>query len=159
MNAAVVTAAIVVRRTITASAEELFDAWLDPEALSIWMRPGTIRSTVATVEPHAGGAYQITMMGQSGPIVHRGVYLLIDRPRRLVFTWASPGTEMHDTLVTVDFVALGPKTEVIVTHEQLPESAKPSHADGWTRGLEHLDEACARGLLNTAHRHATGERS
>ncbi|MEJ0084284.1 MAG: SRPBCC domain-containing protein [Pseudomonadota bacterium] len=147
MNAALASAAVVVRRTISASAEDLFDAWLDPEALATWMRPGAIRSTVAKVEPRVGGSYEITMQGQSGPIVHRGVYQQIDRPKRLVFTWASPGTELRDTLVTVDFVPAGKRTEIIVTHEQLPESARPSHSNGWTSGLQHLDEACQQGLL------------
>jgi uncharacterized protein YndB with AHSA1/START domain len=147
MNAALSNAAVVVRRAIAASAEDLFDAWLDPEALATWMRPGTIRSTVAKIEPRVGGSYEIIMQGQSGPIVHKGVYQQIDRPKRLVFTWASPGTELRDTLVTVDFVAAGPRTEVVVTHEQLPESARPSHSKGWTSGLEHLDEAYQQGLL------------
>jgi uncharacterized protein YndB with AHSA1/START domain len=147
MNAALASAAVVVRRTISATAEDLFDAWLDPEALATWMRPGTIRSTVAKVEPRVGGSYEIIMQGQSGPIVHKGVYQQIDRPKRLVFTWASPGTELRDTLVTVDFVPTGKRTEVIVTHEQLPESARPSHSNGWTSGLLHLDEACQQGLL------------
>jgi uncharacterized protein YndB with AHSA1/START domain len=147
MNAALASAAVVVRRTIAASAEDLFDAWLDPEALAAWMRPGTIQSTVAKLEPRVGGSYEITMQGQSGPIVHSGVYRQIDRPKRLVFTWASPGTELRDTLVTVDFIAAGRRTEVVVTHEQLPESARPSHSRGWTSGLEHLDEACQKGLV------------
>ena len=137
----------MVRRTISASAEDLFDAWLDPEALATWMRPGAIRSTVAKVESRVGGSYEITMQGQSGPIVHKGVYQQIDRPKRLVFTWASPGTELRDTLVTVDFVPAGQRTEVIVTHERLPESARPSHSNGWTSGLLHLDEACQQGLF------------
>lgn len=147
MNAAVASAAVVVRRTIAASAEDLFDAWLDPEALAAWMRPGTIQSTVAKVEARVGGVYEITMQGQSGPLTHRGVYREINRPNRLVFTWASPATEQLDTLVTVDFIAVGKKTEIVVTHEQLPESAMPSHSRGWTSGLEHLDEACQKGLI------------
>jgi uncharacterized protein YndB with AHSA1/START domain len=149
MNAALssLTAAVVVRRTIAAAADDIFDAWLDPEALAAWMRPGVIRSTVAHVEPRVGGAYEITMQGSAGPIVHKGVYRQIDRPRRLVFTWHSPGTEWKETLVTVDFVVLGEKTEVIVTHEQLPESAVPSHRNGWNSGLQHLDEACKQGII------------
>jgi len=147
MNAAHASATVVVRRTIAASAEELFDAWLDPEALATWLRPGPVRSTVAKVEPYEGGSCEITMSGRSGPIVHKGVYRQIVRPKRLVFTWASPGTELRDTLVTVDFVRADERTEVIVTHEQLPESARPSHSEGWTRGLEHLAQACEQGLL------------
>jgi uncharacterized protein YndB with AHSA1/START domain len=146
-HSAVASAAVVVRRTIAASAEDLFDAWLDPQALAQWMRPGAIRSTVARVEPRVGGAYEITMQAPSGPIVHKGVYRAIDRPRRLVFTWMSGPTEERETLVTVDFVTQGKRTEVIVTHEQLPESARQSHRNGWTSGLEHLDEACQKGFI------------
>ena len=87
------------------------------------------------------------MQGQSGPIVHKGVYRTIERPKRLVFTWISGPTENKETLVTVDFVRIDKRTEVIVTHEQLPESAMPSHRNGWTSGLEHLDEACQKGLI------------
>ena len=147
MNAALhASAAVVVRRTIPASAEVLFDAFLDPEALAEWMRPGTIRSTVATVEPRVGGRYEIVMHGDSGTITpHTGVYRLIDRPKRLVFTWNSPHTGPNETLVTIDFVTAAKGTEVVVTHELLPEEARPSHSRGWTSGLEHLDQACAQG--------------
>lgn len=140
-------AAVVVRRTIAASAEDLFDAFLDPEALAAWMRPGTIRSTVAHVEPRVGGRYQIVMQGESGPLPHTGVYRVIDRPKRLVFTWHSIATEQKETLVTVDFVQAGTKTEVVVTHEMLSETARAPHSRGWTSGLEHLDEACRKGLI------------
>jgi uncharacterized protein YndB with AHSA1/START domain len=150
MNAAtsddLISAAVVVRRTIAASAEDIFDAWLDPQALAQWMRPGTIESTVARVEPHVGGTYQITMQSASGPIVHQGVYRCIERPRRLAFTWISPPTELQETLVTVDFIPVGKRTEVIVTHELLPESAKAAHRKGWTGALEHLDQTCQQGI-------------
>jgi len=146
MNAALTaSAAVIVRRIIPASAEVLFDAFLDPNALAEWMRPGAIRSTVATVEPRVGGRYEVLMQGDSGTIPHRGVYRLLDRPRRLVFTWNSPHTGPNETLVTVDFLKVPNGTEVVVTHEMLPEEARPSHSRGWTSGLEHLDEACTRG--------------
>jgi uncharacterized protein YndB with AHSA1/START domain len=140
-------AAVIVRRTIAASAEDLFDAFLEPEALATWMRPGAIRSTVARVEPRVGGRYEIIMQGESGPLPHTGVYRVIDRPKRLVFTWRSIATEQRETLVTVDFLPVGTKTEVVVTHEMLTETARPSHSRGWSSGLEHLDEACRQGLL------------
>jgi uncharacterized protein YndB with AHSA1/START domain len=140
MNAALAPVAVVVRRTIAASAEKLFDAWLDPISLAQWMRPGTIHSTVAQVDARVGGNYEIVMHGDSAPIVHTGVYRVIDRPRRLVFTWQSVHTGPDETLVTVDFVRLDKRTEIIITHEQLPESARPSHSKGWTGALDRLEE-------------------
>jgi uncharacterized protein YndB with AHSA1/START domain len=146
MNAVIAPAAVVVRRTIAAPAEDIFDAWLNPEALAVWMRPGTIKSTVAKVEPRVGGRYEIIMQGESERFPHTGVYRVIDRPRRLVFTWHSPATDEKESLVTVELLRLGGKTEVVVTHEQLAESARESHSRGWTSALEHLDEGCRKGL-------------
>ncbi len=72
MNAAVqAAAAVVVRRMITASPEELFDAWLDAEALGIWMRPTGIRHTSAKTEPRVGGSYEIIMQGDEKTYPHR----------------------------------------------------------------------------------------
>jgi uncharacterized protein YndB with AHSA1/START domain len=140
MNAALASAAVVVRRTIAATPEVLFDAWLDPISLSHWMRPGGIQSTQARVDPRVGGEYEVIMRTDTNPIRHRGVYRAIERPRRLVFTWESPPTDNRETLVTVDFIAKGKSTEIVVTHEQLPESALPSHANGWTSAIEKLEQ-------------------
>jgi uncharacterized protein YndB with AHSA1/START domain len=147
MNAAIATAAVVVRRTISASAEELFDAWLDPQAMAIWMRPNSIQTTVATVDPRVGGRYEIVMRSATETYPHTGVYRVINRPRQLAFTWISRGTEQRESLVTVDFVARGAATEVVVTHEQLTEGAVPSHTDGWTSALARLEVACTQGSL------------
>lgn len=141
MNTATVSAALVVRRTIAAPADIIFDAWLDPIAVASWMRPGTIRNTVAKIDARVGGRYQIDMHGDAD-YPHTGVYKIIERPRKLVFTWISQGTEQRETLVTVDFFARDDRTEVVVTHEQLPEGAAPSHRDGWESGISRLGEFC-----------------
>jgi uncharacterized protein YndB with AHSA1/START domain len=142
MNAVVAAAAVVVRRIIAASAEELFDVWLDPEAMAVWMRPGGILRTEATVDPRVGGRYEIVMHSATETYPHTGTYRVIDRPRRLVFTWQSRGTEQKETLVTVDFLARGESTEVVIAHERLSESAQPSHTSGWTSALDRLQETC-----------------
>jgi uncharacterized protein YndB with AHSA1/START domain len=139
MNAAIAPAAVVVRRTIAASPEVLFDAWLDPIALATWMRPGSTHNTQATVDARVGGSYEIVMHIESGTVPHRGVYRAIERPRRLAFTWESPHTGEHPTLVTVDFVPRDGRTEVIITHEQLPEAKMQGHTNGWTSALEKLE--------------------
>jgi uncharacterized protein YndB with AHSA1/START domain len=142
MNAALAPAAVVVRRTIAARAEVLYDAWLDPIALATWMRPGAVHSVLATVDARVGGRYEIVMQVDSGPVPHRGVYRTLERPRRLAFTWESPHTGERETLVTVDFIARDSRTEVIVTHEQLPEAKMQAHTSGWTGALAKLDETC-----------------
>ncbi|MEO6186011.1 MAG: SRPBCC domain-containing protein, partial [Steroidobacteraceae bacterium] len=140
--------ALVVRRTIAASPEEIFDAWLDPAALGIWMRPNGIRHTSAKVDARVGGGYEINMQGDENTYAHSGVYRVIDRPRRLVFTWVSQGTERCETLVTVEFLQRDQRTEVVVTHEQLPAGARESHSKGWTSGLERLAEFSSSGALS-----------
>lgn len=130
---------VVVRRRIQAPAAELFDAWLDPEALAQWMRPGTVRRSTASVERRVGGRYEILMEVDSRVIPHRGVYRVIDAPRRLEFTWHSPHTGGRDTLVAVDFIAEGNATEVVVTHRELPDDEVASHNDGWSSGLAKLE--------------------
>lgn len=139
MNAALeAAAAVVVRRTIAASPEEIFDAWLDAEALGIWMRPAGIRHTSAKIDARVGGSYEIVMHDGEKTYPHHGVYKVIDRPRRLVFTWRSDATEGIITMVTVDFLPLDQCTEVVVTHTQLPDGARESHTSGWTSGIERL---------------------
>ncbi len=130
---------VTVRREIAASAEELFDAWLDPASIAVWMRPPGIARSTATVDAREGGAFEIVMHSAEGPILHTGVYRVIDRPRRLVFTWISPATRQTETLVTVEFLARRRTTDVVVTHERLPdEETVPSHTDGWCQVLELL---------------------
>ncbi len=48
-------ASITVRRTIEASAEEIFDAWLDADSLAAWMQPGEVLRATARTDARVGG--------------------------------------------------------------------------------------------------------
>ena len=123
---------VIVRRTIEAPAEALFDAWLDADSLATWMRPQGVSHSEVKVDPNVGGAFEIVMHHHTGPIRHTGSYQVIDRPKRLVFTWISPATQHQESQVTVEFHAGNGKTEVVITHVQLPnQEAVLPHFEGW----------------------------
>jgi uncharacterized protein YndB with AHSA1/START domain len=129
-------ATVMVRRTIDASPDELFDAWLDPDSLSAWMRPKKIHRTTATLDARVGGAFEIVLHGDGEVYTHYGSYLQIERPQRLVFTWQSSGTHDTQTLVTVDFIAQARGTEIVIVHERLPDAdARAAHREGWSEVL------------------------
>jgi uncharacterized protein YndB with AHSA1/START domain len=133
---------VTVRRTIAAPAEVLFDAWLNADSLATWMRPRGISHSECKVDPQVGGAFEIVMHGREGAMLHSGTYQVIDRPKRLVFTWISLHTQQQTTQVTVEFHPANGKTEVVITHMQLPNEALGlQHFEGWTLILEMLDKA------------------
>ena len=134
------TGKIVVRRTIAATVDELFDAWLDPESLAQWMHPGTATRSTVSVDARVGGAYEVVMNYESGPKRHYGEYRAIERNKKLVFTWYSDATHHTETLVTVEFHAASASTEIVLTHERLPDhEAGLKHTKGWMMALEQLE--------------------
>jgi uncharacterized protein YndB with AHSA1/START domain len=132
--------AVRVQRTLSATPERVFDAWLDPEALSQFMRPGTKRSTDAATDPRVGGLFLITMREEDGRVYpHAGEYLEIDRPRKLVFTWFSKATALAKSTVTIELRAVtGGKTELTLTHVGMPQDEMENHNRGWTAIMDLL---------------------
>jgi uncharacterized protein YndB with AHSA1/START domain len=128
-----------VSREIAAPAAVLFDAWLDPAKLSVFMRPGDTKLSDVKVDPRVGGAFEIVMHTANGAVPHTGAYQEITRPRRLVFTWNSPFAGSHGSLVTVEFNAKGQGTEIVITHERLPsEEMVTAHSGGWSSILDRI---------------------
>jgi uncharacterized protein YndB with AHSA1/START domain len=136
---------LTIRKLLSARREDVYDAWLDPESLAEWMRPNDgIRSTVE-VDPRVGGAFRIVMRHSGGEYDHRGEYLVLDRPSKIVFTWISDGTGQRESIVTIELHARGDETELVLTHEGLPdgESAR-RHTEGWSGIASALAEHFAR---------------
>ena len=130
---------VTVRREIAASAEDLFDAWLDAQSLGSWLKPSGIRETRAETDPREGGSFRIVMVTADSSLVHTGTYREIDRPRRLVFTWSSPATRFRDSVVTVTFRPSSGSTVVEIHQVGLPdEEAQAGHHAGWSDALREL---------------------
>lgn len=96
----------------------------------------------ATIDLRVGGALRIVMSGAGTVIEHVGIFLEIERPRRLVFTWSSPYTGPRPSVVTVELEPAGDSTtDLHLIHSELPEDAAVSHGGGWTQMLARLDTA------------------
>ena len=126
-------------RLLPAPPQEVFAAWTDPDSLSEWLCPGTTTVAEARLDARVGGCFRIVMRTASQDIVHTGEYREVRPPERLVFTWRSTMLGEAETLVTVELHPDGEQTQLILTHERLPdESARTSHSQGWTSALDKL---------------------
>lgn len=133
------TARVRVRRRFDASAERVFDAWLDPKGAGTFLfATPTGRMVRAEIDPRNGGKFCFVDRRDGEDVEHTGTYLEIARPRRLVFTFAVPKYSPACTRVTIDIVPLDTGCELTLTHEGvLPDYADRTES-GWTKILEGL---------------------
>ena len=122
---------ISIRRKMPASREVVYEAWIDPEGIREWMCPGDVISAEAVLDVRVGGSYRIVMKGKERDHVHTGIYQVVEPNAKLVFTWTQEGNEVT-TLVTVEFLAHGHESELVLTHERFtkPDLAK-RYENGW----------------------------
>lgn len=147
-------AAVTLRRVFQASIEKVFEAWTDSEVLARWFGPVGVTVSQAETELKVGGAYLIVLQTPDGRTIrHTGKYLEIAPPERLVFTWVLENqgcAESQDiwveTQVSLDLKSLGDATELVLTHEQLPnKTSRENHGWGWNSSFDCLEEFLAPG--------------
>lgn len=135
---------LTMTRRIKGNCEDVFAAWTDPEIFKRWWGPPGTTTTAAEIDARVGGAYRVTMRLADGEIVYlRGKFLKVERPKKLVYTWAweEDAGIGPESRVTIAFVAEGDETDVTLTHEQLPsEESRDRHSHGWIGCFDNLTE-------------------
>ncbi|HXD43309.1 MAG TPA: SRPBCC domain-containing protein [Ramlibacter sp.] len=139
------------------SSLRVFDAWLTPTLAARFLfatRTGNILH--CEIDPQIGGGFLVT---DRRPVTdgdesvfearHRGVYIEIDRPGRLVFDLGMEPSTEPPTRVTIDFVQMGPNLCDLVLQHDLGDSdnARANYdrtRQIWTNMLAQLDK-----VLNT----------
>ena len=132
-----------VTRRIDASAERVFDAWLDPSLIGQWMFGPRLREEEIIhlkVDGQVGGKFSFLVRRQGHEIDHVGTYETLDRPQRLVFTWGIAGDSAEESRVIVAIVSLDSGCELTLTHEMHPKWAeyRDRTQAGWTRMTDTL---------------------
>ncbi len=132
---------VTVRAThrFAASPERVFDAWLDPGTAGKWLfATPTGHMTRVEIDARIGGRFSI-IRKDGEDVEHTGEYLEIDRPRRLVFTFAVPKFSDEYTRVTIEIVPLETGCELTLIHEGvLPDYAERT-PQGWRMILDGLE--------------------
>jgi uncharacterized protein YndB with AHSA1/START domain len=125
--------------TIRTTPEAAFDAWLDPRQAVRFLAADPTKVGKLTNDPREGGAFRLVMQGAGERYEHTGRYVVIDRPRRLVFTWISTATDHRLSLVTIVFTPVNGGVRIDLEHEGIPDAERASrHEAGWASILRKL---------------------
>jgi uncharacterized protein YndB with AHSA1/START domain len=137
----------VVRR-FDASPERVFDAWLDPRTAAKWLfRSPDGEPVTAEIDARVGGRFKVVAHRVDGDITHVGEYRIVERPTRLVFTFAVPQFSEEYDLVIIEIRRLDKGCELTLVNEMSPaifaEWGEKTR-EGWTQMLNGLGGALSR---------------
>ena len=130
-----------VTHRFSAAPERVFDAWLDPErAARFLFATPTGEMVRVEIDARVGGTFRIVERRGSEEAGHYGEFLEIDRPRRLVFTFATAPDARNADAVVVEIVPAGTGCELTLTHQLKPEWAAYAGRteEGWSGILDGL---------------------
>jgi uncharacterized protein YndB with AHSA1/START domain len=138
---------LVIERTFDAPATAVFDAFTDEEVMRRWWHAQRGWTTSeADVDLRVGGGVRVVMREPDG-VTHGGGgrYTVVDRPRRIAFTWTWDGDD-RETLIEIAFAAASGSTVVTFTHSNLRDEASArDHERGWSNCLDNLERTLAEG--------------
>ena len=125
---------------IEAPPDEVFPFFTDPDKMIVW------KAVEATLDPRPGGIFRIDVTGRDPA---RGEYVVIDPPRRVVFTfgWEAEGSSEPpgSTTVEVTLVPDGEGTLLRLVHSGVPDEMRRGSTGGWDHYLLRLTVAAEGG--------------
>jgi uncharacterized protein YndB with AHSA1/START domain len=137
---------LTLKRRLNASPEKVYAAWTDPQKITRWFVPSSVKagSQQADIEARIGGRFRISFPTNDEYYEVGGVYREVVPNQRLVFSWAWHSTPERESLVTVTLKPDGDGTLLTLHHEQLfDQAARDNHEHGWIGMLDNLERHLA----------------
>lgn len=149
-----------VQHRFAASAERVYDAWLDPaKASKFFFATATGTIVRCEIDARVGGGFTLVDRRDGEDVAHTGTYLELERPRRIVFSFSVEKYSKDSSRVTIDIAPLDPGCDVTITHDMPAEHAgfAKRTSEGWTKMLDLATvvvapdvETCGEGLAQHA---------
>ena len=136
---------LTLNRTIAASPEEVYDAWLDPNLpCNPWH--GSKR---LDWNPRVGGLWYflhvLTNKGWPPERSHFGRFAVLERGRKIQLGWMSYNTRGMESVVTVTLQPRGGETLFSLTHANIPDDELGrAHEAGWAHLTAQLEQRFPR---------------
>lgn len=138
---------IIVEGYFSASPEDVFRAWTDPDIVMKWFgaKPDTLHSAEIDLRP--GGRWRfLESVDAENAVGFEGEYLAIEPGRRLVFTWSRfvvrDSGERDATPKSRVEIVLTPRgrgTDIRIVHSAIfDEPTRRGFAGGWEQGMMNL---------------------
>lgn len=127
-----------ITRHYPVSAERVWAAWTDPQALSHWFGA----ATQAELDVRPGGRYRIRFNSPDGTANEvGGEYQEVTPPSRLVFSWAFHSTPERVSRITITLAPAAGGTELTFVHDRFfDQQGRDNHERGWTQFFTKLDQ-------------------
>ena len=131
-------------RLIPVAPEELFALWTEPAQLVKWWAPEGCTCVVHDFDARPDGHWRISMRGPDGTQeAASGIFRIVERPRRLVFTWTwedAVGRRGHETEVTASFQPTPGGTRFALVHKHFESRpVRDRHHVGWSSAAQRLE--------------------
>lgn len=133
---------VVVERTLAATPEAVFAAWVDPEIAARWLFRTPEGITVrAETDPVEGGEFLFVEDRADERIMHVGEYLTVDPPRLLAFVFSLDQFRTTNQVEVRFEDAPGGGTRLSLTHKLDIQWAAFADrtAKGWALMLDALE--------------------
>jgi uncharacterized protein YndB with AHSA1/START domain len=131
-----------IERTFDAPAEDVFDAWTSEEVIRRWFRPASgWQEPSAEVDLRVGGRVRVVMRNPAGePVGAGGEYTLIERPRRLAFTWTFDDHPSNQQMIELEFTERDGVTTVLFVNSDISEAEqRDSQYEGWSTCFDEIE--------------------
>jgi uncharacterized protein YndB with AHSA1/START domain len=130
---------VQVKRRFKASAEKVFDAFLDPAKAGKFLFATPDGEMVRVeIDARIGGRFNFTDRRNGEDVEHVGEYIELDRPRRLVFDFRVPKYSAESTRVAIDITPHESGCELTLTHSGVYKEYVEQTREGWSGILERL---------------------
>lgn len=134
---------IEISKDFPVSVDQLYKAWISPDALKKWWTPMDKKLTDVQNDVKKGGSIKYTANDSEPSLVITGEYEEVKEKEKLVYTWdfnfSEDAFEESPFRLSINFTKDGNSSSLEVHQENLKDNeAVQVHKKGWEKQLDNL---------------------